>query len=231
MAFPDGSDSKESMWETWVQYLGWKGLLEEGMATHSSILTWRMPMDRRAWQATNHGVTKSWTHWATKHSTLSLFRKVDWVSGLRNEDPKALFSCPVVKVWVLLLPLWTATTFWIASLLSEAISSLLGQSALSFSVPAGPYSSSPLMSWSSRQTGFADFCLTSAAMIKTLLWQKQAIFSLSCWYYMCQSLPCECLVTQSCPTFCDPMDWRPPGSSVRGDSPGNNTGVGCHVLL
>ena len=32
------------------------------MATHSSILAWRIPMDRRAWRATVHGVTKSWTH-------------------------------------------------------------------------------------------------------------------------------------------------------------------------
>ena len=36
-----------------------------------------------------------------------------------------------------------------------------------------------------------------------------------------------CLVTQSCPTLCDPMDCRPPGSSVHGNSPGKNTGVGC----
>ena len=36
-------------------------LLEEGMATHSSILAWRIPIDRGAWQATVHGVTKSWT--------------------------------------------------------------------------------------------------------------------------------------------------------------------------
>jgi len=40
-----------------------------------------------------------------------------------------------------------------------------------------------------------------------------------------------CLVTQSCPTLCDPMDCSPPGSSVRGDSPGKNTGVGCPALL
>ena len=39
------------------------------------------------------------------------------------------------------------------------------------------------------------------------------------------------LVTQSCPTLCDPMDWSPSGSSVHGDSPGKNTGVGCHALL
>ena len=36
---------------------------------------------------------------------------------------------------------------------------------------------------------------------------------------------------QSCPTLCDPIDGSPPGSPVPGDSPGKNTGVGCHVLL
>ena len=32
-------------------------------------------------------------------------------------------------------------------------------------------------------------------------------------------------------TLCDPMDYSPPGFSVHGDSPGKNTGVGCHALL
>ena len=40
-----------------------------------------------------------------------------------------------------------------------------------------------------------------------------------------------CLVAQLCLTFWDPMDCRQPGSSVHGDSPGKNTGVGCYVLL
>ena len=40
-----------------------------------------------------------------------------------------------------------------------------------------------------------------------------------------------CLVTQLCPTLCDPIDWSLQGSSVLGDSPGKNTGVGCHALL
>ena len=35
---------------------------------------------------------------------------------------------------------------------------------------------------------------------------------------------------QLCLTLCDPMDYGPPGSSVYGDSPGKNTGVGCHTL-
>ena len=40
---------------------------------------------------------------------------------------------------------------------------------------------------------------------------------------------CVCL-SLSC-VLCDPVDCSPPGSSVLGDSPGENTGVGCHVLL
>ena len=41
----------------------------------------------------------------------------------------------------------------------------------------------------------------------------------------------EVQFTQSCPTLCEPMDCSPPGSSVCGDSPGQDTGVGCHFLL
>ena len=49
------------MWETWVRSLGLEDPLQEGMATHSSILAWSIPMDRGAWWATVHGVAKSWT--------------------------------------------------------------------------------------------------------------------------------------------------------------------------
>ena len=49
------------MWETSAQSLGWEDLLEKGMATHSNIPAWRIPIDRGDWQATVHGVTKSWT--------------------------------------------------------------------------------------------------------------------------------------------------------------------------
>ena len=46
---------------TWVRSLGGEDPLEEGMATHSSILAWRIPLDRGAWWATVHGVTESQT--------------------------------------------------------------------------------------------------------------------------------------------------------------------------
>ena len=49
------------MRETYVQSLDWEDPLEEGMTTQSSLLAWRIPMDRGAWQATVHGVAKSQT--------------------------------------------------------------------------------------------------------------------------------------------------------------------------
>ena len=42
---------------------------------------------------------------------------------------------------------------------------------------------------------------------------------------------CVCLVAQSSLTLCNPLDYSPPGSSVHGDFPGKNTGMGCHTLL
>ena len=45
--------------ETWVQSLVWKDPLEEGMAIHSSILAWRIYMDRGAWWTIVHGVAES----------------------------------------------------------------------------------------------------------------------------------------------------------------------------
>ena len=50
-----------AMQETLVQFLGQEDALQKGLATHSSILVWRIPMDRGAWWATVHGVSKSWT--------------------------------------------------------------------------------------------------------------------------------------------------------------------------
>ena len=52
------------------------------------------------------------------------------------------------------------------------------------------------------------------------------IYTAQCVYiYICAQF------SQSCPTLCDPIDCSLPGSSLHGDSPGRNTGVGCHALL
>ena len=60
MGFPGGSVVKnppamQEPQETQVQSLCWEDPLEEGMETLSSILAWRIPMDREAWLATVHG--------------------------------------------------------------------------------------------------------------------------------------------------------------------------------
>ena len=51
------------------------------------------------------------------------------------------------------------------------------------------------------------------------------------WNYYDLVLCCAVLVAQLCLTLCDPMDYNQPGSFVHGDSPGKNTGMGCHALL
>ena len=50
-----------AMGETWVQSLGHKDPLEKEMATHTSVLAWRIPIARRTWQAMVHRVAKSQT--------------------------------------------------------------------------------------------------------------------------------------------------------------------------
>ena len=71
--FPGGTNDKEPAcqrrrhkrcgFDPWVMdaLKAWQDLLKEGMATHSSILAWRIPTDRGAWRTTVHAVTKSWT--------------------------------------------------------------------------------------------------------------------------------------------------------------------------
>ena len=54
--------------ETWVLSLDWEDPPEEGIVTHSSILAWRISMDRGAQQATVHGVTKSQTQLSYFHT-------------------------------------------------------------------------------------------------------------------------------------------------------------------
>ena len=71
---PGGSDSKEApaMQETSVPSLGWEDPLKKGMATHSSILAWTIPMDRGSWLATVHGIEESQTKLSTAQHDISI---------------------------------------------------------------------------------------------------------------------------------------------------------------
>ena len=70
-----------AMRDAWVRSLGWEDPLEEGMANHSSLLAWRIPMDRGAWRAPVHEVAKSWTQLNKAHST-TVSPKFDDLVGL-----------------------------------------------------------------------------------------------------------------------------------------------------
>ena len=98
----------------WVQSLGQEYPLEEGMATHSSILAWRIPMHRGAWLATVHGVTKNRTHaqtiWLMVRLSSVVFgvlsadkkeaeRSVLPGLGLSHRGELRLFPLPCLQAW------------------------------------------------------------------------------------------------------------------------------------
>ena len=167
--------SPPAMHETWVQSLGWEDPLEEGMATHSSNLAWRIPMERGAWQATVRGVAKSQT----------------WLSD-----------------WTELVTQWTVAC---QVLLSMGFARQEYWSGLPFP-SAGCFSNPGIEPTFPALTGL--FFTTEPP-------GKPSI-------PVCAVL---CLEAQSFPTLCDSMDCSLLGSSVHRDSPGKNTGVGCHALL
>ena len=93
MGFPGGTSSKEPICpyrrckEMWVRSLNWEDPLEESIATHCSIVVWRIPLDRGAsWRATVHRITKSWiwlkqlacmhTIFSSKESKRNFFRQI-----------------------------------------------------------------------------------------------------------------------------------------------------------
>ena len=80
--------------ETWVWSLGWEDPLEEGMATHSNILPWRIPMDRGAWQATVHGVTKSRTQLSWLSTAQHVYLVSSFPTQIFNHNIDPVTPCP-----------------------------------------------------------------------------------------------------------------------------------------
>ena len=107
------------MQETWVWYLDREDPLEESMATQSSILAWRIPMDRGAWQAIQSlGSQRVGHNWATKPSTgqagdpWHLCHSGRARGARRREAPKSLaclwLLCSSVALALAALTVWQA---------------------------------------------------------------------------------------------------------------------------
>ena len=77
------------MQESWIQYLGWEDPLEKGMATHSSILAWRISSTEEPGGPQPMGSQRVWRDWATNtHKLICLyFKKINKKgSGLIHVD-------------------------------------------------------------------------------------------------------------------------------------------------
>ena len=69
-----------TMWETRIQSLGWEDLLEKEMATHSSILAWKIPWMEEPGRLQSVGLQRVGDDWATSlHFTWSLWTFSDWL--------------------------------------------------------------------------------------------------------------------------------------------------------
>ena len=78
-----------AMLETWVRILGWEGPLEEGMATHSSILAWRIPLDREAYSPWG---LKEWNTLSDyAHSTYNEWFKENYFPIFNKEFKKMFY--------------------------------------------------------------------------------------------------------------------------------------------
>ena len=78
---------------------------------------------------------------------------------------------------------------------------------------------------------YENICVHKLMVTKGVVDKLECGISIGTLLYRQTMLCCAVIVSQSCPSLCDPMDCSPPGSSVHRDSPGKNTGVDCHALL
>ena len=117
------------MQETWVRSLGWEDPLKKEMATHSSILAWRI-MDRGAWWATVQEITESDVTEATEHACY------EWPSGFRyflqfkpESGNKEFMIWAKVSSWV-----WPVKLYF-----AKALYAMLAGFSLTFETLIAPY--------------------------------------------------------------------------------------------
>ena len=76
-----------TMWETWVQSLGWDDLLEKEMATHSSILAWKIPWMEEPGRLQSMGLQRGGHNWATSQMSVLQYVHIHTHSHMYNIIP------------------------------------------------------------------------------------------------------------------------------------------------
>ena len=142
--------------EMWVPSLGWEDLLEEGMATHFSILTWRGPWTEEPgglWSTGSQKVGHDWinlVHWAQKRSKCSIAFLSTWpsrgspISACRPGSPSAPDLASSFCFWfqVFLNP---ESEQWQRALLSESVTSISWEDAHQRAAGRGPATRCPIL--------------------------------------------------------------------------------------
>ena len=83
-------------WETWVRLLGWEHPLEKGKATHSGILTWRIPLTKEPGKLQFMGSQRVWHYWVTFFTTSTTWEALVICIRLAAAA-KSLQSCPTLR--------------------------------------------------------------------------------------------------------------------------------------
>ena len=100
--------SLPAMWETWVRSLGWEDTLEKGMATHSSILVWRIPWTEESSKLQSMGSQRVGQDWTTNTFTFKLIEplmKLGWVIrgvlSMTSSNNFPSLPCSDILYWIL----------------------------------------------------------------------------------------------------------------------------------
>ena len=78
----------------WIQSLGWEDLLKKEMATHSTILAWKNPMDRGAWWGYIHGSCKRVQH------NLTIKQQQEWYNTYAKKKKKREREYQILKTHI-----------------------------------------------------------------------------------------------------------------------------------
>ena len=193
------------------------------MATYSSILAWKIPWTEKPGRLQSMRSQRVGHSWATKHTGSWFIFTFCEISVSTNtqiiQDKRKVNQSSAMQMKLL----------WYSFSLALRITSVFYSWSI-FRIGSGDLGNQKIYIYGSL---YFNFLKSSNILIYSplKLIYRNLIESLAGSKECASNMSVLCLLTQSYPSLCNPMDCSPPGTSVHGDSSGKNTGVGCHALL